>query len=313
MASKRTKIPEKTAGLLMFNSDLKCCVCQEKGQQIHHLNEDGTDHRLDNLAFLCLNHHSDATLTGGLSRKLSKETIINYRSLHYEAIKNERKKLLGNLDHPIKELTEEKLLIASKNAIIIIELADLKSRYLKSEWSGKGEILDEIYKYLDHVNNRVILEVYDLMRMAAVQTRAKMPIDVVVSICGICQEFCPSFSDEEELTQSIKLAKTCIYISHNIIYDAFIHCNNLLIAMHGLSVIKYVYRLAKENDVKELLQHIIKSYEDLETTLDRPKRKDLENAKELLAIFKKDLEDWDLSFPILTPNLMKAIAFDEKK
>jgi hypothetical protein len=47
-------------------------------------------------------------------------------------------------------------------------------------------------------------------------------------------------------------------------------------------------------------------------TLDRPERNDLENAKQLVAVFKEDLDTYDLSFPTLPEHLYNLILNSDK-
>src|SRR5262249_60639403 len=80
MPKRRTKVPDSVVARVMFASDLRCCVCYAKGHQLHHLDGDPNNHEYDNLAYLCLDHHDEATRTGGLSCQLSSATIVTFRA-----------------------------------------------------------------------------------------------------------------------------------------------------------------------------------------------------------------------------------------
>ncbi len=310
---KTTSIPSKTAADVLYKSNLQCCICQEKGVHIHHLNGKNQDHRLDNLAYLCFSHHDDATITGSLSRKLSKETIIKYREQHYQVIINERERALGSHNHIINQLTEEQLLIASKNALIIIELENIKEEYFNSDWKKREDIITKLHKYSNHANNRLAYEILDFLNLIAGQTRSGMPNRLALTVYSLVMEFCPSLPDENNKEEYINLSKTCIHIGENIAYDSFIHLRNLSIAMWGLTIIKYVYRLAKEKDISELKEEINRVYDGLKYTLLRPERNDLSKAQELLKVFRDDLDEWDLAFPVLPDTIMDQVIIDEKK
>jgi hypothetical protein len=77
----RTGIPPLTAAKALFASDRTCCVCRTPGKpvQIHHIDEDPSNHALENLAVLCLDHHRDTQLRGGFDRKLDADQVILYR------------------------------------------------------------------------------------------------------------------------------------------------------------------------------------------------------------------------------------------
>lgn len=81
MAKRRTLIPEDVAAELLFRHDNTCCVCNLKGKtvQIHHLDEDPSNHDPGNLAALCLEDHQLTMVSGGFGRKLNAEQIRKYR------------------------------------------------------------------------------------------------------------------------------------------------------------------------------------------------------------------------------------------
>jgi hypothetical protein len=302
--NKRRKIPKSVEAEVMYQSDRKCCVCQDQGVHIHHL-DNKNNNEINNLALLCFKCHDEATKTGSLSRKLSKETIIIYRKQHYQVIKNKRQKALGIFNHKIKSLSEEDLLTASKNAIIIIELEKIKEEYFKSEWNKKAEVLGQIFKYHSHSNHRLAYEIFGFLRLAANQTRSGMTDDVANSIFSAVIDFCPSFYEDEHPKQTEKIGEMCIKIGELITYDSLIKLGDLKVAMSGLTIIKYIYQSAKMNDKENLADLVKKTYDNIERHLDRPERNDLNNAKELVKIFKDDLEYSDISWPPLPQHLME--------
>ena len=310
---KTVKIPNAIAAEVIYKSDLKCCVCQDKGVHIHHLNSIKFDHRIDNLAYLCFLHHDEATKKGGLSRKLSKETIIKFREQHYQVISHRREQSLLKLDNQITQLSEEQLLVASKNALIIMELENIKDEFFEANWNKRGDILSKIHKFTNHSNHRLAYEILDFLNQVSGQTRNGMTTGIAISVSTHVLNFSPSLYDKDSKEQSIELSKTCIHIGENIIYDAFIYLNNLSVAMWGFSIIKHIYRTAKSEKIKDLINEVNDTFNKLERTLRRPERTDLGYAQELLEIFRLDLEDWDLSFPILPKHLMKQVSIDENK
>jgi hypothetical protein len=81
MAKKRTEIPPETAAEVMFNHRHTCCVCNQPGKavQIHHIDENPTNHKIENLAVLCLEDHDKTQTRGGFTRKLKGSDVIRYR------------------------------------------------------------------------------------------------------------------------------------------------------------------------------------------------------------------------------------------
>src|SRR4051794_35262217 len=81
MAKARTAIPTSTAAAVLFAADRTCCVCRQPGKpiQIHHIDEDPTNHDAGNLAVLCLSCHDETQASGGFSRRLDGDQVQLYR------------------------------------------------------------------------------------------------------------------------------------------------------------------------------------------------------------------------------------------
>ena len=72
MAKHRTSIPKEVAARARFLSHDTCCVCREREKeiQIHHINEDPSNHDVENLAVLCLECHAKTQKKGSFTRNL---------------------------------------------------------------------------------------------------------------------------------------------------------------------------------------------------------------------------------------------------
>ena len=81
MTKPRTPVPDDISAEVMFQHDRTCCVCRERGLavQIHHIDEDPTNHAIYNLAVLCLEHHEQTQTRGGFAKKLKAADVIRYR------------------------------------------------------------------------------------------------------------------------------------------------------------------------------------------------------------------------------------------
>src|ERR1700730_9102870 len=77
----RTPIPDEIAADVMFHHDRTCCVCTMPGKsvQIHHIDENPSNHDPENLAVLCLEHHEETQIRGGFGRKLRDVDVRKHR------------------------------------------------------------------------------------------------------------------------------------------------------------------------------------------------------------------------------------------
>lgn len=93
MTKNRVPIPSDLSADVMFSSDRTCCVCRERGKaiQIHHIDEDPSNNKFENLSLLCLECHNDTQVKGGFGRKLNAPLVIKYRDEWIERVSERRK------------------------------------------------------------------------------------------------------------------------------------------------------------------------------------------------------------------------------
>jgi hypothetical protein len=87
-----TPIPADVANAVLFAHEHTCCVCNERGRpvQIHHIDDDPTNHSPANLAVLCLLDHDQTQVRGGFGRTLQPGAIIRYRDDWLERVSKRR-------------------------------------------------------------------------------------------------------------------------------------------------------------------------------------------------------------------------------
>jgi hypothetical protein len=74
-------VPRPLAARTLFFANRTCCVCRDesRGVEVHHIDGNHNNHDPDNLAVLCRDCHNDATVSGGLLRKLDADQVTKYR------------------------------------------------------------------------------------------------------------------------------------------------------------------------------------------------------------------------------------------
>ncbi len=87
----RKKLTQSTQTEVFILSRRRCCVCYglnrddtAKKEQIAHPDEDPTNDVLDNLAFLCFNHHDDLDSKPSQSKGLTANEVKRYRQELYD-------------------------------------------------------------------------------------------------------------------------------------------------------------------------------------------------------------------------------------
>lgn len=96
MNNKKTRIPipKDIAADILYSFDRTCCVCNERGKsiQIHHIDEDPSNNKLDNLSVLCLECHEETQIKGGFGRKLDAKQITKYKQEWVKRVADRRHK-----------------------------------------------------------------------------------------------------------------------------------------------------------------------------------------------------------------------------
>lgn len=303
----RKKLNDTTEGQVLYQSDYKCCVCNKKSGQIHHIDGDNSNNSFDNLTFLCLNCHADAELKSTMLKRLTPTAIKLYRDDHYVRVNRERRLLVKTSVKPINSLTIETLENAAITAAILLELAKLRLEYFNARWDEREYILNRLSLYTELGGYRVCFEVLEFMLQIAEMTRSGMPNKMASQIHSITHTYLATIYNAISKKEATELGKLCINIGFNIVYDAFIKLNNYYIAQWGLSLFKLVYMYAQPQKNTILLEKIEETYTEFKSTLERPERPDLKLAIELVDIFKDDISQGNLAFPLYPDSLTKKV------
>ena len=305
----RKKIPDEIAADVIFKSNRECVICNnhKRGDHIHHIDGDNSNCKFENLAYLCFECHSEATVTNNLRRKLSSKIIVKYRDLKYKIISTERENSLKVFNSPINGLTTEDILSTNINAIIIIEIEKIKDEYFSANWENRSKIIEKLHLFSEHTNFRVAVDIFNFLSMIADQTRGGMTTDVAISVFSQLLNFFPNSIEDVDKNKTIELSNQCAEIAFSLIYDSTIYLNNFHIAMYGLIILKYIYKKGKQQKLKPIIDKVNSIYNEIEQTLLRPERSDLTEALQLVKEFRVDLNKGSLSFPQLSGNLMGKI------
>lgn len=203
--------------------------------------------------------------------------------------------------------SRNELLNITKTAIIQLEIEKIKQACEISSWDTRNKEIEKLYQFVDHSNEVIASSVIDFLQNISNQTRANMSTSVAYSLFSLVLDFFPSSYDSKEQNERLENGLRCVQIGFELIYDSLIHLGNYRIAQYGLNIWKYLYREGKRNSQPELTEAILKRYSELESTLFRPERNDLSDSRLLVQIFKEDLENYSLIFPVVPNRLYEKI------
>ncbi len=93
MSSERTKIPAETQREVLLRSRRRCCLCyglsgnfDERIGQVAHIDQRASNSALDNLAWLCFDHHSLFDSSTRQHKNYQADELKAYRDKLYRAI-----------------------------------------------------------------------------------------------------------------------------------------------------------------------------------------------------------------------------------
>jgi len=91
--AKRSKLPKAAETAVLTRSARRCCICfalhgddAVKAGQIAHLDDDRSNNDLDNLAWLCVDHHGQWHTRGNVTKGFKADEVKAYRGQLYRAV-----------------------------------------------------------------------------------------------------------------------------------------------------------------------------------------------------------------------------------
>lgn len=78
--SGRVPIPQAVQNRVLFANRHACCICQAKRVQLHHIDGNPANNDPANIAPLCLDHHDQASMQIGLSKKIQPAQVRAYKT-----------------------------------------------------------------------------------------------------------------------------------------------------------------------------------------------------------------------------------------
>ena len=165
-AKPRTDIPKQIAAEVQWASDRTCCVCQERGKrflQLHHIDEDPSNHTPANLAVLCLECHAETQVVGGPGRKLDAHQIRLFKT-DWEARVVRRRELADRLlmEKLVKGVPQTRALATKASPSMfeaLIALRKSAQALAQNGWDTgvTSEMIQSSYDYIDILLKGVLM------------------------------------------------------------------------------------------------------------------------------------------------------------
>lgn len=229
--------------------------------------------------------------------------LASYFPNSLENYKRKQSEIPEFVDNKVqKYYTEDEIIQITTIAISLSEIEKIKWEDYGTDWITRNEALNKLYRFNIYSSEKIAASIFKFLLDVSHKTRAKMPSDVADNIHSLVFTFLPSSYDDKQAEQRLKNGKKCIDIGFNLVYDSITYLKNYRILEFGLSIWKNVYL-----EFPELSDRIIEHYKKLENDFERINRNDINYFKDMILIFKEDLNTKDLAFPILPEHIYKLI------
>jgi hypothetical protein len=234
---------------------------------------------------------------GMLIRQYFPKSFLKIKQDH-ERIREEKAAAVNNLNNKfLDEISEEHLLTASLNAIMIFELSKIKDEWYGLKWgTTRTELLERLFLFSRHSNHRIDYEVLLFLQDVAAQTRFGMPEEMATAVSNLTLMFCSQVYIVSEDKKNETLVNIAISIAKSLVYDAMIKLESFEIMMEGLSLLKYIYMTSRKGKDSKYKKFVREAYRYFEDQLNR-NEKEYVKQKKLIKLFKEDLDRWGMDYP----------------
>lgn len=264
---KRIKLSQAQKDAILFEFDKSCCICKDRNKsvQIHHIDGNPANNDLDNLAVLCLEHHDEAHIKGGLGAQTSPGLIKKYRDEWLGIVSIQREKHY----QASPEVLSNSYMNSFLDTLACHEIIKQGHKILQADWEDKVLLLDDLNIYTSHEYGILPkAKIIDLLYSLATKTRFKMPVEVASIIEHLVLSSLPVMSLVRPELEPPSKQQTDVLESANLVgstmaYDGIKRLKNIKIVASGAEIMSTVLRYAKLNSLDDLGQRFTEEFRRL--------------------------------------------------
>lgn len=310
----RRRVQNHVATKVMFATDLRCCLCdpisglppRPRNGQIHHLDEDPTNNRIDNLVWLCLDHHEEAGKRGKAARRLTPDIIRHYRELLRKRVLRDRK-----LASESERMRKQSIYTDVLDAQVVMHLSGLRARAGK-DWENVKNVLHEVAFFPSVIGFRGRTAVLDFLYTMASRTRFRMPTFIGETIAQLTIDLLPlRFLDSAKRChpskQDCELLETGIEIGSSLAYDGALYVRDLKIVDSGCEVLWRILSCSRIHSLSQVESHVLDGFR---TALDAATRSKNQSAIEIVGLTRKHGTEGQWRAPDYPRQLAETIYAD---
>lgn len=308
---KRKPIPSKIEDEVMFAADLLCCVCENRGDHIHHIDNDPSNNEIDNLVLLCFTHHNEVTQRGGLSRRLTPNLLRKYRDNLYRKVAEKRN--LPKLEAAVQQneiFSEDHLFQLMLDAVSVREIQRIERLLDPDDGEKIIEATYDFSAFLDTSGVRARRAILEALDRLSDSPRLGMTNEVAQAISRATYNALPIRSlrspNKQEISETeVELIDYGLVIGNALAYDGALYLGDIKVVDASGELLWKILRYARINNHAELQERAHQEFDVAENGAERSGDPD---TLKLLQLYRKHGMSGDWRNPRYGKHLFDRIA-----
>jgi len=288
--TRRPKINQSIVAELQFRADLRCCLCQNAADlpprpangQIHHVDGNPCNNAIENLVWLCLDHHEEVGKSGPSSRRIYPKAVKRYRDDLEHRVRRQRE---APRTHP---LPARPWFAAALDAGIVLDVY-LNRAQGTTDWDEVANEVNRLGSYPEAMGYEARQSILRRLDTIARGTRFKMPESVASTIRGVVVDLLPLLflhqgrhpRPTREMVDNLIIAAS---IGESLAYDGALKLGNLRIAEEGCDILWRVMSIAAVHKQRRLREAANRAFA---TAHDGALRSGVSGAVDLVTITQR--------------------------
>lgn len=303
MPNRRVRVSKHVAATLRVRSANRCCVCRaEREAQIHHIDGDPSHGAIENLAFLCLLCHSDASRSGGFGRKLDPHTVRAFRDEWHEMVARSK-----DLDGLLSRLVIKPDALMEAVAARDVWRIGVRIRKLDVADPRLADHVNRLFDYTNSFSGQASVEVVRILYDLVARTRTGMPAELAQSVAHLALDAAPLVrwvKPEKGLTeeQTLRFAGA-VEVGLGLAYDGALYLKDLRVVHAGARLLRFLLAGSRRHPKERAA-----ATDAFERALDAADRSKTPLAKEILLFERAEASEEGATLTNFSRELLEFVG-----
>lgn len=263
VAKRRRRLSKRVRTLITSKSGGKCCICQRRGDQFHHLDSDPSNGHEDNIVLLCVKHHEEASRTSSMSIKLDAATLQVARERLYEQVTVE------NAVHRADPLLRRRGKLDFHRMVEAAQVARARELVVEldtDDWGITDRILRRFHRLANEDGEHIRSEALAAVEELTPWVRQGMPLATVGALAEVTGRACIHGNIFSRRTRAVSAAERLLLLRgsscmFSLIHDGAKYRGDLRIVARGAEVLGWILRFSRVNGLRDVERDAMEQFE----------------------------------------------------